>query len=99
MGFAIQLSAKAYKEYYKAYEWYEERLPGLGDRFEDALERQIDLIANNPLIYANKKVGTRESNVEDFPYLIVYKIIPDKKLILITSIFHTSRNPKRKYRK
>jgi plasmid stabilization system protein ParE len=72
---------------------------GLGNRFEDALERQIENIAKSPLIYANRKVDTRESKMEDFPYLIVYKIIWIENVILIMSIFHTSRHPQNKYRR
>jgi len=99
MGFAVTISNKAYKEYYRAYEWYEEQVPGLGGRFEDALERQIDLITRSPLIYANRKLDTRESKMEDFPFLIVYKINWTENIILITSIFHTSRSPGKKYRR
>jgi plasmid stabilization system protein ParE len=99
MAFTITISNRAYREYYKAYEWYEEKLLGLGVRFEDALERQIDQIAQSPLVYSNRKFDTRESKIEDFPFLIVYKIVWAENVILITSIFHTSRSPKKKYRK
>jgi plasmid stabilization system protein ParE len=99
MAFIIKISDKAYREYYEAYEWYEEQLTGLGNRFENALERQIDIVAKNPLIYASRRLSIKESKIEEFPYLIVYKIIHVENVILITSIFHTSRNPKKKYRK
>ena len=36
---------------------------------------------------------------EIFPYVIVYKINKRKKLIYISAIYHTKRNPKYKYRK
>ena len=99
MDFDVKISSKAYKEYYNAYEWYEKKLAGLGDRFEDSLARQIGFISRNPLIYASKKLDTREAKIEDFPYLVVYKIIRAEKVILITSIFHTSRSPRKKYKR
>jgi plasmid stabilization system protein ParE len=99
MSFDISISAKAYKEYYDAYEWYESELPGLGDRFEDSLEKLIAIVAKSPLIFPGKSHGTRECKVDGFPYLIVYKIFSVKKVILIVSIFHTSRNPQKKYKK
>ena len=99
MSFSIKFYKKAYREYFAAYEWYEEQSPGLGDRFENEVERLIDNIAKYPLIYPNKKYDCRESKIEDFPYLIVYKMYPAKNIIYIVSIFHTSRNPRKKYRK
>jgi hypothetical protein len=99
MEFAVKFYKKAYREYFDAYDWYDGQLPGLGDRFEKMVQRQIKFIVQNPLIYPNKKFDTKESKVEDFPYLIVYKIYPLKQVIYIVSIFHTSRRPSKKYRK
>ncbi|BAU55456.1 type II toxin-antitoxin system RelE/ParE family toxin [Mucilaginibacter gotjawali] len=99
MSFVIKFYRKAYREYFEAYKWYEERQPGLGDRFENSVKKLIDAIDKHPLIFANKAYDTREGKTEDFPYLVVYKIYPKKNVIYITSIFHTSRNPKKKYRK
>jgi hypothetical protein len=99
MSFVIKFYRKAYQEYFEAYEWYEERQTGLGSRFENSVKKLVDAIDKNPLIFANKKFDTREGQIEDFPYLVVYKIFPAKNTIYITSIFHTSRNPKKKYRK
>jgi hypothetical protein len=93
----VKIYKKAYKEYFAAYKWYEEQSPGLGGRFQFAVERQISKVARNPLFYPIKRLGTRESSVEEFPYLIVYKIFPEKNLISIVAIFHTSRNPLKKY--
>jgi mRNA-degrading endonuclease RelE of RelBE toxin-antitoxin system len=30
-----------------------------------------------------------------FPYIIIYKILEDTKIVDIVSIFHTSQNPKK----
>ncbi|MBI2966516.1 MAG: hypothetical protein HYY40_01715 [Bacteroidetes bacterium] len=38
----------------------------------------------------------REALLKRFPYLIVYEIVKDKTVI--HSFFHTSRNPKKKYK-
>jgi len=35
--------------------------------------------------------------INDFPYLIVYKLYPGKNFVLVISIFHTSRNPRKKF--
>jgi ParE toxin of type II toxin-antitoxin system, parDE len=99
MSFSIEFDPKADIEYFKAWDWYEEQLIGLGDRFGDSVIRQIELISKTPLVYPSKKPQSRECEIEDFPFLIVYKIYPVKNLIYIVSIFHTSRNPRKKYRK
>ncbi|MBI1770519.1 MAG: hypothetical protein HY015_06885 [Bacteroidetes bacterium] len=53
----------------------------------------------NPLRYAKKRGIHREALVETFPYVIVYKFYPKESLIFVSSIFHASRNPKKKYRR
>jgi len=49
--------------------------------------------------FPKKKSSYREVKIHTFPYLIVYKILPKKKTILVSAIHHTSRSPKTKYRK
>jgi hypothetical protein len=97
MNFTIKFYRKAYKEYFEAYAWYEEQQAGLGDRFENSVMHLVNSIDKNSLIFQNRKYDTREGKVHDFPFLVVYKVYPAKNLIYITSIFHTSRNPKKKY--
>ena len=99
MAFNIDFQPKAEKEYLDAFHWYEEQQDGLGRRFEDAIERQLFRIIENPDSYPIKKYQLRESKVENFPYLVVYKIYPSQRIILIVSVFHTSRKPSKKYRK
>ncbi len=99
MSFTIEFDPKADKEYFDAWDWYENQSVGLGDRFGNVLLKQVQSISKDPFAYPNKKSNFRESKVVDFPFLILYKIYPAKNLIYITSIFHTSRNPKKKYRK
>jgi plasmid stabilization system protein ParE len=95
MSYPFELSPKAEKELYKAWNWYEDEQPGLGERFEKEIFRKIDLIIINPLHYAVKK-GLHEARTDSFPYLIIYKISPKRNIIIIVSIFHMSRHPKKK---
>jgi hypothetical protein len=99
MAFIVEFDPIAEKEYFEAWDWYENELTGLGDRFGNSVSKQIEVISKSPLIYPNKKANSRECKIEDFPYLVVYKIYPAKNFIYITSIFHTSRNPRKKYGK
>lgn len=99
MGFIIEFDPKAELEYFDAWIWYESELPGLGDRFGTEVIRLIKIISVAPLAFPSKKVSTREAKIENFPFLIVYKVYPSKNLVYVTSIFHTSRNPRKKYKK
>ncbi len=77
--------------------WYEEREQGLGDRLFSAVMQKMNTIAENPDIFSIKRNPYREAKVSVFPFVIADKIYKRKKLIEAISVFHTSRNPKRKY--
>ncbi|HVZ98329.1 MAG TPA: type II toxin-antitoxin system RelE/ParE family toxin [Chitinophagaceae bacterium] len=100
MPFPYRLHEEAYKEFIEAYAWYEERQSGLGDRFMNSVENKLKQISNNPGYYS-KKYGTnfRQAKIDDFPYLIVYEFFKRKGIIHIAAIYHSKRNPKRKYRR
>jgi plasmid stabilization system protein ParE len=97
MNYAVDLSLKARLELFETRLWYEERQKGLGKRFREDVFRKIDLIQSNPLHYPLKN-GLREAETDVFPYLIVYKVVKSKNLILIVSVFHMKRHPKKKKR-
>jgi len=98
LDYDIVLHPTAEKEYLESCNWYEEQLPGLGGRFKAAISIQINKIRNNPESYPIKTRRFRESVVSAFPYLIVFTLNKEKSIIYISAIYHTSRNPKRKYR-
>ena len=99
MSYTIRFHPAAEIEYITAYQWYEEHLEGLGDRFSRSVERQIKLISKNPEHYQIKKRNYRESKIDIFPYIIVYKIYQKTNDILVVAVFHTSRQQSKKYRK
>jgi len=88
--------AKAQLEILDAWEWYEEKQAGLGDRFKQALAEKIKLIQENPLHYPVKG-KYREAKTDTFTFLIVFKFNKRDKIIYIISVFHTSRHPKKKH--
>jgi len=88
---------KAQLEIIKAWDWYEEKEAGLGDRFKRQVHLKIKAVLENPLHYP-KKGKYHEALTEDFPFLIVYHYNKKQNLIIIVSVFHTSRHPRRKYR-
>ncbi len=99
MSYSLVFNAHAEDEFIAAYKWYEEQQKGLGERFQLETEKQLQKIISNPLAYHFSKGNFRESSLVHFPFTIVFVLKENKKIIYISSIFHTSRNPKGKYRK
>ena len=80
--------------------WYEQQSPGLGETFIRAVRDKMLKIAESPELYSNKESIFREVMVNSkFPFQIVYSVDIVSHIVMIHSIFHTSRKPKKKYRK
>lgn len=93
MKYIIDVSIRARQELADASKWYDEQQLSLGEQFEEEVLKKFDLIQSNPLHYPFKK-RFHEALIGTFPFIVVYKII--KYRIVIVSIFHTSRHPKKK---
>jgi len=99
MPYPYRLHETAYHEYILAYEWYEEHEKGVGDKFMVCVEKKLQQISAHPEYYNKKKGNFRETKIKDFPYMIVYEFLKNKKIVHISAIYHKKRNPKRKYRR
>lgn len=95
--YSATYSSRAQKEIAKAWEWYEDRQQGLGDRFINELTRRVQLLEQNPNRYPTRYKSYKETPVPVFPFLIIYRINKRKKSVRVVSVFHTSINPRRKY--
>ena len=93
------LLEEADKEFQDAALWYEEKSSGLGLRFIEVIKRKFEIIQQFPESNTRRVGNFRESVVKIFPYTIVYTFSKKEGLITVVSIFHTSRDPRKKYRK
>lgn len=90
----------ASKEYKDSILWYDEQQEGLGERFLIEFRNKVELILLNPKIFSSKEIKNyREASMDNFPFVIVYKLYEKKKFVFITSVHHTKRNTKSKYRR
>ncbi len=80
----------------EAYNWYENREPGLGEEFLRCLEARILTIQRQPEIYRVAADEFRRAFLRRFPYEIFYE--PTDSAIVIYSVFHCSQDPQ-KWRK
>jgi len=86
-------------DYEEAYQWYENKEEGLGERFILEVRKKIQAVASHPEFYSVKGNNNfREAKVENFPFLIKFKLYKSKQEIFISSIHHEKKHPKKKYR-
>lgn len=74
-----------------AYEWYEERQPGLGDEFLGCVDACVQRIRQGPTHYAPIHENHRRALVRRFPYAIFYEF--DDGVVTVYCVIHTSRDP------
>lgn len=92
----IKLLKRAETELFDACEWYEKQQKGLSLKFRQAIRNSLNSVAINPLIFSKRfDTELRFAPVYKFPYVIVYWFDENIDTIFVTSVFHTSRNPKK----
>jgi len=99
MDYILMFHPEAVEEYQEAFVWYEQQESGLGLHFEKMVEDRLQKIVEHPEHYGMVKKPFREVSIDVFPFVIVYKFNKKHKSIYISSVFHTSRNTRSKYRK
>jgi plasmid stabilization system protein ParE len=98
MVFKHIFDPKAAEQYEEAYNWYNERSDIAGDKLIIEVEEAIKKICVNPFRYRNTYKNLRETSLRKYPYSIIYLTDVSKKTVVIVSIFHHRKNPKRKYK-
>lgn len=76
----------------EAYNWYEDQKEGLGDDFLDCVDEKINQIQQMPELYAIVHKEIRRVAIRRFPYLIYYRIVVDRVIVL--AVLHGRTNPK-----
>ena len=74
------------------YQWLYERNPTAAQNFANEVHRLTSLLATNPSMgRAGRVMGTRELVLQNFPYLLPYRVKSGE--IQILRVFHTYREP------
>ena len=97
--YKLKILHEADKEFQESAQWYQEQTDGLGIRFIEVIKHKLETIQKYPERNPKRKGNFREAIVRTFPYIIIYTLYKREMIITINSIFHTSRNPQKKYRK
>jgi plasmid stabilization system protein ParE len=79
-------------EFEEAIGWYDEREPGLGDRFKDEVHATLQRILKDPERFPLRGRKVHRASVETVKkYSILFRIEP--YFIIVAAVFHGSRNP------
>jgi len=76
-----------------AFDWYEDRVPGLGSEFLLCVDAVLSAIQRTPQHYPRVHKTARRALSRRFPYAIIF--VEDDERVVVLSVFHAKRNPKR----
>lgn len=99
MRYRYAYSPDGLEEFKNGIRWYLAYSEKACDRFIEEVKKRIESICEQPSRYRNTYKFFRETSLKKFPYTIVYFVDEEKQSIIITSVFHHRRNPKKKFRK
>lgn len=71
--------------------WYFEEDPELAARFAIEIERVFDRIVENPAAWTTLEPGIRRALLHGFPYAVIYRVEPER--LLIVTVTHQHRDP------
>jgi plasmid stabilization system protein ParE len=83
---------EAEAELAEAFDWYEQRVPGLGEDFLVAFDVALSSILSNPLQHPVLHRGIRRVLTRRFPYQVLFLMEGDA--ITVIAVFHGARDPK-----
>ena len=98
MAYKIVFHPLVERELREIYDWYEERLIGLGNRFIILLDRKLQELSLNPELHAKVKRNFRTAIVSRFPYIITYEINKKENEVFVSSVLHKKQKPASRYR-
>ena len=83
---------EAEAEMAEAFDWYEQRVPGLGSDYLNCLDVVFHSLVQTPQQYPLVHRTVRRALTHRFPYEVFFVV--EEGRIVVLSVFHASRNPK-----
>lgn len=93
MNRRLIIRPEAESEMTEAFDWYEERVSGLGSEFLLCVDAAFNAILRNPQQFPRVHKIVRRAITRRFPYEVFF--VEDNERIVVLSVFHVKRNPKR----
>ena len=95
--YEVTYRERAAREYLNSITWYKERSLYTAENFIAAINKPLELLVANPTTFKKTYKQFYEARTRIFPFSIVYFIDEINKRIIIISIFHHRRNPRKKF--
>jgi plasmid stabilization system protein ParE len=93
MTFKVVVAANARHEWNQGVDWYEEREPGVCQRFNLAVRALLQTLAENPERFPIVGRLTRKARILGWPYSVCFTINSEAREVVIIAIWYGSRNP------
>jgi plasmid stabilization system protein ParE len=77
----------------EAAKWYNKKSQGLGKRFTTEVREKVRFIKQNPTASNVRYDDVRTAVLSIFPYMVHYAVDEPNKTIIVSAVFHTSRDP------
>ncbi len=84
---------EAEAEMTEAFDWYEDRVPGLGSEFLLCVDAVFSAILRSPRQFPQVHKIVRRALTRRFPYEVFF--IENHERIVVLAVFHAKRDPKR----
>ncbi len=75
-----------------AFDWYEDRVSGLGSEFLLCVDAVFNAILRSPEQFPRVHRIVRRALTRRFPYEVFF--VEDNERVVVLSVFHARRNPK-----
>lgn len=98
MSFSYAFHEQAQKDYEDSLTWYLERSRQAAAGFMDAVNFALTQICTHPARWRTTYKHYHEIGLKKYPFVIIYSIDHEKKIIMIWKVFHYKRNPKKKFK-
>jgi plasmid stabilization system protein ParE len=94
MSFRVVIEGEAEREFIEAVHFYDARQPGLGQRFARDLHAFFRIVSQNPERFRPVGRLARKARLpKPWPYSIFFVIKSETSEVIISTIWHDSRNP------
>jgi hypothetical protein len=93
MAYHLKKDNRIIPDIEEALSYYDSISFELGEKFESELIIALNKIENNPHHYFNLNQTLRRTNLQNFPYKLVYLIKEQTKEIIVLGLFHHYKNP------
>jgi plasmid stabilization system protein ParE len=89
----VSILEEAEADLERAFEYYQQRRPGLGIELVEEYRRALDLMLKHPHAWQPLDATYRRCRLHRFPFGVVYRVDAAANQILIVAIMHLNERP------